>query len=256
MISLLEATKDYANLFSGIRISTRPDYINREVLDLLASYKVRSIELGAQSMDNEVLSANDRGHSADDVESASKLIKASGFSLGLQMMTGLYKSDFGKDICTARRLISLQPDTVRIYPTVTMKNTRLAELYADNSYKPYTLEQSVELCSKLILMFESANIRIIRLGLHYSQSLIDNSLGDNYHPAFKELCENKIFLDKFIETAKSKHQRDNFTVFINKNSLSKFLGQKKTNIDYLTNLGYSFKIDFDNTLGKYDLYIN
>lgn len=254
MISLLDATKSYIDQFMGIRISTRPDCINTEILDILKFYKVTSIELGAQSMDDEVLLANKRGHSAGDIVKASELIKQYGFSLGLQMMTGLYKSDFNKDIYTAEKFIQLKPDTVRIYPTIVMKDTDLADYYNNGSFVPYTLEESVTLCAKLILMFENENIKIIRLGLHYSDSLINNSLGNNYHPAFKELCENKIFLDKLILAAETKENK-NLTVCVNQKSLSKLLGQKKSNITQLNKYGYNIKTEIDNSLGKYDLYI-
>lgn len=253
MISLLEATKPYIDRFYGIRISTRPDYIDDEVLSLLKKYNVTSIELGAQSMDDIVLSANNRGHSSADVISASKLIKTYGFSLGLQMMTGLYCSTAQKDIYTAQQFIELMPDTVRIYPTVVMCDTELANLYNNKEYLPYSLDESIELCSKLIMMFEESNINIIRLGLHYSDSLIKNSIGNNYHPAFKELCENRIFYNKFCDMAKNAGKFD--TVFINQKSLSKFLGQKKSNSSEFEKLGYKFDIKFDNSLSKYDLYL-
>lgn len=256
MLSLLQATEDYIDRFKGIRISTRPDCIDDEVLEILKTYGVTSIELGAQSMDDVVLNANNRGHSASDVIKASKLIKNYGFSLGLQMMTGLYMSDALKDIKTAKAFISLKPDTVRIYPTVIMKDTVLADYYLNKAFIPYTLDESVDLCSKLILMFEEADITIIRLGLHYSDSLISNSYGNNYHPAFKELCENKIFFDRFIDTAsKSRIDKDNFKVYINSKSLSKFLGQKKSNYKAFVDMGYNFEIKFDDTLDKYDIYI-
>ena len=252
MISLLDATKPFINEFKGIRVSTRPDSVDDEKLKLLLQYGVTSIELGAQSMDNSVLELNKRGHSAQDVENASKLIKSYGFSLGLQMMTGLYGSDFEKDIETANRFIELKPDTVRIYPTVIMNGTDLACYYQNGSFKPYTLEQSVSLCARLILMFAKANINIIRLGLHYSDSLVKNSLGNNYHPAFKELCENEIFLSSFLEQARELPTKK-LNVFINEKSLSKFLGQKKCNINKLNDLGYDITVNFDNTLDKYGL---
>ncbi|MGN0490575.1 elongator complex protein 3 [Ruminococcus sp.] len=255
MITLIEAAKPYTKIFTGIRISTRPDYIDEEVLDILKKYNVTSIELGAQSMDNFVLKANNRGHNSDDVMRASRLIKSYGFSLGLQMMTGLYTSTYDKDIYTAKKFIELNPDTVRIYPTVIMKETELANLYLSGDFVPYTLEQSVDLCSKLILMFEKADIKIIRLGLHYSDSLVKNSLGNNYHPAFKELCENRIFYNSFIEKTNSVDKSKTFTVYINEKSLSKFYGQKKCNLNCFTEMGYTFEIKFDNTLEKYDLYI-
>lgn len=257
MLSLLQATREYIDRFKGIRISTRPDYIDDEVLEILKEYNVTSIELGAQSMDDVVLNANNRGHSSFDVVKSSKLIKSYGFSLGLQMMTGMYMSDAQKDIETAKSFISLRPDTVRIYPTVIMKGTELAKLYFDKKFIPYTLEKSVDLCANLITMFETENISIIRLGLHYSDSLVSNSYGNNYHPAFKELCENKIFFDKFMCCVnKDNKDKNKFKVFINSKSLSKFLGQKKSNYNAFLSMGYEFEIGFDDTLNKYDLYIN
>lgn len=252
MISLLNATQPYIGKFAGIRISTRPDCVDNSVLAILKHYGVTSIELGAQSMDDAVLSANNRGHDAEVVRNASHLIKSYGFSLGLQMMTGLYTSTYEKDIKTAEEFIKLNPDTVRVYPTIIMKDTELAALYLNRQFIPYTLDESVNLCSKLIKMFEDSGIKIIRLGLHYSDSLIKNSYGENYHPAFKELCESKILFDSFIEKAEANKE---LTVYINEKSLSKFFGQKKSNLNKLTDMGFSITTKFDNTLGKYDLYI-
>lgn len=252
MLELIKAAKPFTDVFSGIRISTRPDCIDKEVLSLLNEYGVTSIELGAQSMDNSVLELNNRGHNARDVVNASKLIQKSGFSLGLQMMTGLYGSDFEKDIKTAEAFVALKPDTVRIYPTVIMKGTALEDYYKSGLYKPYTLEESVSLCSKLIMLFERENIKIIRLGLHYSDSLVQNSVYDNYHPAFKELCESRLFYNSFLELTKNSSSK-NFDVYINPKSLSKFLGQKKSNIQKLSNLGYKINILFDSALDKYEI---
>jgi histone acetyltransferase (RNA polymerase elongator complex component) len=252
MLELLNSTKSFINSFSGIRISTRPDCIDDEILAVLKEYGVTSIELGAQSMDNSVLELNNRGHNAEDVVKASKLIKDNGFSLGLQMMTCLYGSDFEKDIKTAESFIALKPDTVRIYPTVIMKNTALADLYTSGQYNPYTLDESVDLCAKLIMMFESANIKVIRLGLHYSDSLVNESLGNNYHPAFKELCEAKIFYNSFLELSKECSSKE-LDVFINQKSLSKFLGLKKSNLKKFNDLGYDITVNFDNDLSKYEL---
>ena len=222
MISLLEAARPFVGVFYGIRISTRPDCIDDDILDILGAYGVTSIELGAQSMDNSVLELNKRGHTAEDVANASEKIKEKGFSLGLQMMTGLYGSTPEKDA------------------------------YLSGRFVPYTLDGSVELCSRIILMFAKAGIKLIRLGLHYSDSLVENSLGGNYHPAFKELCESKILYDAFIEKA-SKIKSKKLTVTINQKSLSKFVGQKKSNLLKLREQGYDLDIRFDNTLEKYDL---
>ena len=135
-------------------IKALSDPIRREILELLKEYNVTAIELGAQSMDDEVLSLNDRGHTASCVEKASALIKQYGFSLGLQMMTGLYGDTDEKALITAQKIIDLKPDTVRIYPTIVLQNTRLAALYEANVYNPQTLEQAVKLVSELLLIFK------------------------------------------------------------------------------------------------------
>lgn len=254
MLSLLKAANKFTDHFGGIRISTRPDYIDPEILEILVNHNVTSIELGAQSTDETVLALNNRGHSKKHIFIASDLIKSFGFSLGLQMMTGLYGSDFDKDRQTALDFVSLRPDTVRIYPTVIMKDTELASLYNSGRFVPYTLEESVSLCTELITLFERENIKIIRLGLHYSDSLAQNSLGNNYHPAFKELCESKLMLEKFLALAKFPEKRE-IRVFINQKSLSKLLGQKKCNLHKLEGLGYKLKIEFDDELDKYGMYI-
>ena len=251
MISLLDAAGEFEGVFSGIRISTRPDAIDKDKLSLLKEYGVTAIELGAQSMDDTVLTLNERGHSAEDVRNASELIKSFGFSLGLQMMTGLYGSDFDKDRRTADEFISLAPDTVRIYPTVVMKGTALEKYYLGGSYKTYTLEESVDLCAELIRKFEENKINIIRVGLHYSDSLIENGYCENYHPAFKELCESKLFYNSFLEKTKLLESK-NIDITINKRSLSKLYGQKKSNLRAFEEMGYRVKIYYDDSLGKYE----
>ena len=254
MISLLDAAGEFEGVFSGIRISTRPDAIDKDKLSLLKEYGVTAIELGAQSMDDTVLTLNERGHSAEDVRNASELIKSFGFSLGLQMMTGLYGSDFDKDRRTADEFISLAPDTVRIYPTVVMKGTALEKYYLGGSYKTYTLEESVDLCAELIRKFEENKINIIRVGLHYSDSLIENGYCENYHPAFKELCESKLFYNSFLEKTKLLESK-NIDITINKRSLSKLYGQKKSNLRAFEEMGYRVKIYYDDSLGKYEMRI-
>ena len=247
MLSLLEATSPYIDSFNGIRISTRPDYIDDEILELLKKYKVTSIELGAQSMNDEVLKANERGHTAQDVIDASSLIKSYGFELGLQMMTGLYKSNDDIDIQTAEKFIEIKPDTVRIYPTVVMKNTKLEELYKNGEYIPPSLENAVNLCSKLLLQFDENNIKVIRLGLHFSQSLETDMVAGAYHPSFKELCESKILFDKVYEVLSNKKQ-GKYNVKISPKCVSKLIGNNKSNIKKLKQLGYELNIIPDNSV--------
>lgn len=256
MLSLLESTKDYIDKFKGIRISTRPDAIDEEILDVLKSYKVTSIELGAQSMSDIVLRANERGHSAEDVYNASALIKSYGFSLGLQMMTGLYKSSNDLDVLTAQEFIKLNPDTVRIYPTVVLKNTTLESLLLSGEYNPPDVLEASKLCAKLIPMFENAGIKIIRVGLHDSDTLKSNMLGGAFHPAFRELCESQIYFENIVTELESENiTNGEITVFVPKSDLSKAIGQKGINKQKLINFGYKPKFYEDDTLAKRQVLI-
>lgn len=247
MLSLLNAAAPYLDRFMGIRISTRPDCIDREILDLLKHYRVTSIELGAQSMDDTVLSMNDRGHTAGDVVNASKLIQAYGFSLGLQMMTGLYGSSADLDRKTAEAFLALRPDTVRIYPTIVMKGTKLGEWYEKGVYRPQTLDEAVDLVSELIPLFENAGIRVIRVGLHDSETLKADRLTGPYHPAFRELCESRIMLSRAIALLSDK-PKGAYTLRVNPKSRSKMTGNKRSNLTALKNMGYDITIMEDDRL--------
>lgn len=239
MVSLLSAANEYvkSGRVKGIRISTRPDCIDKEVLDILKAYGVSSIELGAQSMDDEVLSANLRGHSREDVKNASKLIKSYGFELGLQMMTGLYKDTDEKALETAKRLIDLKPETVRIYPTVVLKGTYLSELYEKEIYKPQTVDDAAALCTKLVPMFERAGIKVIRLGLHASDDIKKNMVAGAYHDSFGEIVKSRFMLNKILA-----YPPGNYEVYVNPRSVSKLKGQQKRNIYFLIEEGYNIKI--------------
>ena len=256
MTELLDAAYPFVadGRFYGIRLSTRPDAIDREVLDLLEGYGVTSIELGAQSMNDDVLQMNRRGHTAEDVEKASSLIKQYGFSLGLQMMTGMYGSDDDKDRETARRLAALSPDTVRIYPTVVMTGTELYDLYKSGKYIPQTVEQAVELCAGLLEYFEEKGISVIRLGLHDSESLRSSMAAGAFHPAMRELCESRIMLRKTLDILDKKNIHGGTVQFgIAPCSVSRFTGQKRCNINALRDRGIIAVIRQNPALGKYDI---
>ena len=255
MLSLLEAASPYIGSFKGIRISTRPDCIDDEILSLLRGYHVTSIELGAQSMSDTVLSANERGHTAADVENASRLIRSYGFELGLQMMTGLYKSSDELDLYTAKSFIGLRCDTVRIYPTIVMRGTRLGELYRAGLYKPQELEAAVRLCADLITLFESEGIRVIRVGLHDTDSLKRDMLSGPYHPSFRELCESRIMLNKAIAMLSGIGKRE-ASLRVSPKSRSKMTGNKKSNIAALRELGFDIKIIEDDTVPDMDIVVS
>lgn len=252
MCELLSAAYKYVKngTVKGIRISTRPDAIDEDVLSVLSAYGVTSIELGAQSMNDSVLQINKRGHTADDVINASKLIKSYGFELGLQMMTGLYGSDDAADINTAYEFVKLSPDTVRIYPTIVLDSTDLAELCKSGKYKPQTVLNAVPLCSKLMKIFYDNRIKVIRLGLHNIDT--EHYVAGPWHPAFSEL----VFARMYLEAAKEKLiklPKGNYRLTVKKGCISKMVGQKKENINTLRSLGYECRVYEDDNLCDYEI---
>lgn len=256
MIELLETASEFLgeNGFMGIRISTRPDAINEEILGILKRFGVTSIELGAQSMIDSVLERNLRGHSAGDVRNASALIKSHGFSLGLQMMVGLYGDTAEGAVYTANELIKLAPDAVRIYPTVILKGTRLGDLFLKGEYIPMDFGEAVETCSELLLMFLEKGIKVIKLGLHSSTDVENDMLGGIYHPAFKELCESKIYLKKARELLSRKEKNQETTLFVSPSAISKMIGDKRENINILEReFNLKLKIKPDERVGLYEI---
>jgi len=249
MLDLLETANKFVgeNKFYGIRVSTRPDAISQEILDILKSYNVTSIELGAQSMDDFVLKSNNRGHSAKEVYEASSLIKKSGIQLGLQMMVGLYNDNIDGAFFTASEIIKIKPDTVRIYPTVILKHTKLEKLYTSGEYKTIELEHAILICARLLEMFSANGIKVIKLGLHASVDVERDMVGGIYHPAFKELCEGEIFFKKALRKMEQLHS-ENVEIFTSKSNTSKMVGHKKRNIDRFKSLGYNVHVAVDEAM--------
>lgn len=268
MLSLLGAARNYIgeNGFKGIRISTRPDFIDGEILDVLREYGVTAIELGAQSMKNKALMANNRGHTAEDVYKASALIRDYGFELGLQMMVGLYKSSVKDELDTKDRIIKIHPDTVRIYPVVVLKGTKLGELYESGEYKLIPFDTIVELCGKMLVEFDIKGIEVIKCGLHASDGVEGDMIAGYYHPAFKELCENWIYLMKMqklliesnndIRLIQAVKRRFNGVIFaVNPSCISKALGHKRSNVEYFKKMGIDIKVVGDKEIPKYQCEI-
>lgn len=255
MISLLEASKPFIEkgFFNGVRISTRPDAIDEAILDILKEYHVKSIELGAQSTDEEVLALNKRGHTREDIINASRLIKSKGFSLGLQMMTGLLGDTDEKTLKTGDDIISLKPDTVRIYPTVVLEGTELSGKYKTGEFTPQTLENAVALCGKLLKKFHDNNIKVIRLGLHSGGNVEDGFVAGVYHPAFGELCESAVYLGILKEKLKAYKDEKDLIVFVKPSEISKMTGHKGCNKQHLSSEGYTITVKGDESLSKYEL---
>lgn len=181
---------------SAIRVSTRPDAVDSEILTRLERFGVKTVELGAQSMDDAVLKKSARGHTAADTRAASRLIKSRGFRLVLQMMVGLPGDTPEKDEQTARQLCALAPDAVRIYPAVVLKGTALCELWKRGEYEPLSVENAARICAGLLRIFDGAAVPVIRLGLNPSEELSGGeAVAGAYHPALGELARSRLFYE-------------------------------------------------------------
>lgn len=224
----------------GIRLSTRPDYIDKDILDLLKEHKVDTIELGVQSLYDDVLLKSGRGHNSEQVYMASKLIKEYGFNLGLQMMIGLVGDTREKSIFTAKEFIRLNPYCVRIYPTLVIKDTYLEKMYYNNSYKPLSLEEAVDISTDLVMLFEYNNINVIRVGLQPTDNITlgKDVVAGPFHPSFRQLVEAniyKVILDRYFEKINEDLTNKTLVIEINSKEISNLVGQRSSNIKYFTN---------------------
>lgn len=224
---------------SQIRVSTRPDSINEENLRMLWKYGVRTIELGVQSLDDKVLRKSCRGHDASCVVQASALIKHMGFVLGIQTMTGLPGDTNKPCLETAEKVIRISPDIVRIYPVLVIKGTELERQYRNGLYKPQSLEEAVELCAQLLEMYESNNIKVIRIGLQATDQIREGSGSDvvagPVHPAFRQLVESKLMLIRIEAQIKKQGLGGTarLTIHTGSSNISNVVGQNRYNVRYL-----------------------
>ena len=221
----------------SIRISTRPDAIDKNILKRLKKYKVETIELGVQSTNDYILKRANRGHTYEDVKKASKLIRRYGFKLGHQMMVGLPESTRADEINTAKDLIKLKPKMVRIYPVLVIKNTKLAEEYEKGIYEPVTLTQAIETCKELVRMFDNKKIEIIRIGLQNTDEITDPEkeksevVAGPFHPAFRQLVESAMWYGAVLEKIKKLNvQVKEVEVTANPIDVNNIIGHKKENI--------------------------
>lgn len=239
---LLGAAYEYIKekKIDGIRISTRPDYIDKTVLKRLKKYKVKTIELGVQSTNNYILENCKRGHTYEDVERASKLIRKFRFNLGHQMMIGLPESTELDDINTANDLIKLKPKMVRIYPVLVIKGTELEKQYNSGEYTPLTVEQAVERCKELCYLFGKKKINVIRIGLQNTDTICSptNSgsevVAGPYHETFRQLVEASIYYDTIVNQIKKLNTRaKEVEITVNPQNVNNVVGYKKQNLHKL-----------------------
>ncbi len=225
---LLAVAKEYKDkgLIDKIRMSTRPDAINGYILSYLKDYNVDIIELGVQSLDDEILRLSGRGHTVEDVVKASKLIKEYGFTLGHQIMPGLPGDNFDKDIETAKKSIEMKPDICRIYPSLVIKDTPMEKMYERGEYKPYSLEQAVNISKEIYKLYTKANINIIRIGLQPTENITwGGDLVDGpFPPAFRELVEGSLICDNIKNSV---NKDEDIIIEINPRDLSKLYANKK-----------------------------
>ena len=227
----------------SIRVSTRPDYIDKKILKRLKKYKVKTIELGVQSANNYILKKAGRGHTFEDVKKASKLIRFYGFDLGHQMMVGLPESTTLDEINTAKQLIKLKPKMVRIYPVLVIKNTKLEKDFKEGKYKPLTVTQAVEISKELVKLFVKKHIEVIRIGLQPTETITDPSneksevVAGPFHPAFRQLVESGMWYDVIVEKIKQLNTKvKEVVVTVNPIDVNNVIGQKRANINNLKNL--------------------
>ena len=239
---LLSVAYEYIkeNKIKSIRISTRPDYIDKKILKRLKKYKVKTIELGVQSANNFILEKAGRGHTFEDVKKASKLIRRYGFTLGHQMMVGLPESTRKDEINTAKELIKLKPKMVRIYPVLVLKGTKLEKELKEEKYKSLSVVQAVEICKELVRMFADKKIDIIRVGLQNTDEITDPNneksevVAGPYHPAFRQLVESSLWYDAIVEKIKKLNVKvKEVKVTINPIDTNNVIGHKKENIKKL-----------------------
>ncbi|MDD4780835.1 MAG: radical SAM protein [Tissierellia bacterium] len=244
-----------------IRMSTRPDAIDEDILKLQKKYNVDIIELGIQSLDDEVLLKANRGHTRQDCFNASKLIKEYGFTLGHQVMPGLPGSTRESDIKTCVDSISMKPHMVRIYPTLIIKDTNLLYMYEDGTYIPLTVQEAVDVTSYIYSLYMVNNINVIRIGLQNTESINEGEdvVGGPFHPAFRQLVEEKIYFTSIYNILKDKNIDDRqIKILANNKEISNICGQNKANIIKLKNIfnikKVSFEISNDNNI--IEIYIN
>ena len=221
---------------NSIRFSTRPDTVNPQRLAAIKAFPITTVELGVQSMDDRVLERSNRGHTAADTVKAVQLLREHAYEVGAQIMVGLPGDNIRRLQDSAREVLRLKPDFIRIYPTVVLAGSPLATLYEKGDYTPLSLEDAVSRVKDIYLLFKKEDIPVIRMGLQASADLEDGTtvLAGPYHPAFGHLVHSEIFLDMALSAIELANDiQETISIFVNPRSTSKMRGLNNSNIKRL-----------------------
>ncbi len=242
---------------TGIRLSTRPDFIDGSKLALLKKYNVTTIELGAQSMDEDVLKRSGRGHTARDTFIAANLIRENGFRLGLQMMVGLPGDNAEKSMATAKKFVEMKALDVRIYPALVIKGTPLERFYILGKYKPISLAEAVDTVAKVYRIFENANINVIRIGLHPSDGLISGEelVAGPFHVSFRELVLTKLWHDELDKLFRAE-TKEGVKIFVAPGQINYAVGYQSKNKNALLAKYNSVQFKTDHSLTGRQYYVD
>ncbi|MDO8784793.1 MAG: radical SAM protein, partial [Syntrophales bacterium] len=220
-------------LVESVRISTRPDCIDEACLDFLEEFSVKTVEIGAQSMVDDVLRRAHRGHTSSDIRHAVQLLKRRGFETGVHLMAGLPGDSFEGFAFSVRETIALQPHTVRIHPTLVFSGTGLAEAFHRGDYQPLTMPEAIAACTYALNKFTAAGIPVIRLGLQTTPEMekAGSIVAGPFHPAFRSLVEEAIYFDRVSRLLSPLDVRDKELTFVLfPGDISRFRGQKNRNL--------------------------
>jgi len=228
----------------GVRLSTRPDAITQDGLVFLKERGVTTVELGVQSMDDQVLEAAERGHTADQTRRAAALIKSAGLRLGIQLLPGLPKEDDASRVRTQTEVLKLAPEDVRLYPLLVIRGTALAKRYHQGQYQPLSLERAVAICSAMYVQFTKAGIQVIRIGLQNNRDLDRNFLAGPYHPALGHLVKSEVYARAVIHTVSKNAARSNCpSLNVAPQDISQALGHRRSNMKRLLESGFFTGLD-------------
>ncbi len=222
----------------SLRLSTRPDCVTDDIVRLLQSMSVKTVELGVQSLSDMVLDMSQRGHSSEDSRKAVRLLKTAGIEVGVQLLPGLPCDTTRTFLQTVREVVALQPDMVRLYPAVVVEGSELANMYRQGIYTPLSMNKAIALTQRAKVLFDAAGIPVVRMGLQPSEALNNQVVAGPYHPAFGELVASRGWLRKIRHQLNGLKEGEKLELHVSHRDISAIVGMKKANLRRLEQLGF------------------